>query len=58
MDDSILLWLLGINEELMEVCRSLNGQCDFDTASQLIPIADELTHVVAEIAMQKKGAGL
>jgi len=52
IDGTIFLRLLGINEELIKVCRSLNEERDFDTASRLQLIADDLTHVVGEIIMQ------
>ena len=55
IDDATFERLLKTNEELMEICQSLNEQREFDTASRLIPIADDLTHLVAEITMQKKG---
>ena len=53
IDGDTFLRLLGINEELIKVCRSLNEERDFDTASRLQLIADDLTHVVGEIIMQK-----
>ena len=52
IDGATFLRLLGINDELIKVCRSLDEQRDFDTASRLKLIADDLTHVVGEIIMQ------
>jgi hypothetical protein len=36
------------------VCGWLNERRDVDTASRLIPIADDLTHLVAELSVKKK----
>lgn len=55
IDDATFERLLKTNEELMEICQSLNEHREFDTASRLIPIVDDLTNLITEIAMQKKG---
>jgi hypothetical protein len=54
MDNDKFLRLLKINEELMEICDWLNEQRDIATASRLIPITDDLTHLVAEFSVKRK----
>jgi hypothetical protein len=46
--------LSRIHDERMQVCRWLNEKRDTATASRLIPITDDLTHLVAEISVKKK----
>jgi hypothetical protein len=53
MDNDKFLRLLKINEELMGLCDWLNERLDTTTASRLIPITDDLTHLVAEISMER-----
>jgi len=43
MDDDTFQRLSRIDEQLMELCRLLNEKRDSDTASKLIPIADDLS---------------
>ena len=54
MDNDKFLWLLKINEELMDVCDCLNERQETKIASRLIPITDDLTRLVAEISMERK----
>jgi hypothetical protein len=53
INDDTLKELLRINDELLRVCRWVNEKRDTDTASRLIPLVDELTHVLVEAGMNK-----
>ena len=46
IDDDTLKQLLRINDELMQLCKSLNEKRDMETSSRLIPLVDDLTHIV------------
>ena len=46
IDDDTLEQLLRINDELMQLCKSLNEKRDMETSSRLIPLVDELTHIL------------
>ena len=37
-----------INDDLIEICKSLNEISDTKITSRLIPLVDELTHVLIE----------
>lgn len=52
MDAEKLLRLLHIDEELIEICQWLNERHEIDTASRLIPVADHLTRLVAEVSTE------
>jgi hypothetical protein len=54
MDDEIYERLSRIDDELIQLCAWLNEKRDVDTASRLIPIADDLTHLVAEVSTRKQ----
>jgi len=53
IDDGTLKQLLRINDELMQLCKLLNGKRDMDTSSRLIPLVDELTHILIEAGKNK-----
>ena len=52
MKDDKLLRLLHINEELIELCQSLNENQNSTLASQIVPITDELTRLVLEMSLE------
>jgi hypothetical protein len=43
IDDDTLKQLLRINDELMQLCKFLNGKRDMETSSRLIPLANDLS---------------
>jgi hypothetical protein len=53
IDDDTLKQLLRINDELLQLCKFLNEKHDMDTSSRLIPLVDELTHVLLEAGKNK-----
>jgi hypothetical protein len=50
IDDDTLKQLLRINDELMQLCKWLNKKRDIETSSRLIPLVDDLTHILIEAA--------
>ena len=48
IDDDTLKYLLRINDELMQLCKSLTDKRDMETSSRLIPLVDDLTHIPIE----------
>ena len=48
IDDDTLKQLLRINDELLQLCKWLNEKRDMDASSRLIPLVDELTHILIE----------
>lgn len=48
IDDDTLKDLLRIRENLFQLCKRLNEKRDTDTSSRLIPLVDELTHILIE----------
>ena len=48
IDDDTLKQLLRINDELMQLCKWLNEKRDMETSSRLIPLVDDLTHILVE----------
>jgi hypothetical protein len=48
IDDDTLKQLLRINDELLQLCKWLNEKRDMETSSRLIPLVDDLTHVLIE----------
>ena len=53
MDDNSYQRLSQLHDELMQLCAWLNEKRDFATASRLMPITDDLPHLVAEITLRK-----
>ena len=53
IDDDTLKQLLRINDELMQLCKSLNEKRDMETSSRLIPVVDDLTHILIEAGKNK-----
>src|SRR5262245_55032662 len=50
IDDDTLKQLLRINDELLQLCKLLNEKHHIETSSRLIPLVDELTHILIERA--------
>jgi hypothetical protein len=48
IDDDTPKQLLRINDELMQLCKFLNEKRDMETSSRLIPLVDDLTHILIE----------
>jgi hypothetical protein len=40
--------LLRINDELLQLCKWLNERRDIETSARLIPLVDDLTHILLE----------
>ena len=53
IDDDTLKQLLRINDELFKVCKWLNERRDLETSSRLIPLVDDLTHILLEAGKNK-----
>jgi hypothetical protein len=53
IDDDTLKQLLRINDELMQLCKWLNEKRDMATSSRLIPLVDDLTHLLIEAGKNK-----
>ena len=53
IDDDTLKQLLQINDELFQVYKWLNERRDLETSSRLIPLVDDLTHIVLEAGKNK-----
>ena len=44
---------LRINDELLQLCKFLNEKRDMETSSRLIPLVDDLTHILIEAGKNK-----
>jgi hypothetical protein len=53
IDDDTLKQLLRINDELLQLCKWLNEKHDMETSSRLIPLVDDLTHILIEAGKNK-----
>ena len=53
IDDDTLKQLLRINDELLQLCKWLNEKRDMETSSRLIPLVDDLTHILIEAGKAK-----
>lgn len=53
INDDTLKQLLQINDELIQLCKWLNERRDIGISSRLIPLADELTHLLIETGESK-----
>lgn len=53
IDDDTLKQLLRINDELMQLRKWLNEKRDREISSGLIPLVDDLTHVLTEAGKNK-----
>jgi hypothetical protein len=50
---TILKQLLRVNDELLQLCKWLNEKRDMATSSRLIPLVDDLTHILIEAGKNK-----
>jgi hypothetical protein len=53
IDDDTLKQLLRINDGLMELCKWLNEKHDIEISSRLIPLVDDVTHILLEAGKNK-----
>jgi hypothetical protein len=53
IDDDTLKQLLRINDELLQLCKWLNEKHDMETSSRLVPLVDDLTHILVEAGKNK-----
>lgn len=53
IDDDTLKRLLRIDDELMQLSKWLNEQRDTTASSRLIPLVDDLTHILVEAGKNK-----
>jgi hypothetical protein len=53
IDEDTLKQLLRINDELLELCKWLNERRDMEASSRLIPLVDDLTHILIEAGKNK-----
>jgi len=53
IDDDTLKDLLRIDDELMRLCKWLNEKRDTEISSRLIPLVDDLTHILVEAGKNK-----
>ena len=42
-----------LNDELLQLCKWLNEKRDMATSSRLIPLVDDLTHILIEAGKNK-----
>jgi hypothetical protein len=53
IDDDTLKQLLRINDELLRLCKWLNKKREMETSSRLIPLVDDLPHILIEAGKNK-----
>jgi hypothetical protein len=53
IDDDTLKQLLRINDALFQLCKSVTDKSDIETSSRLIPLVDDLTHILIEAGKNK-----
>ena len=53
IDDDTLNQLLRIDDELMQLCKWLNEKRDLEVSSRLIPLVDDLMHILLEAGKNK-----
>ena len=53
IDDDTLKQLLRINDGLFQLCKRLNEKQEIEISSRLIPLVDELTHILLEAGKNK-----
>jgi hypothetical protein len=53
IDDDTLKQLLRIDDQLLDLCKWLNETRDMETSSRLIPLVDDLTHILIEAGKNK-----
>jgi hypothetical protein len=53
IDDDTLKQLLRINDGLFQLCKWLNEKRDTEISPRLIPLVDDLTHILIEAGKNK-----
>ena len=53
IDDNTLNRLLRINDGLFQLCKQLTDKREIETSSRLIPLVDQLTHILIEAGQNK-----
>lgn len=53
IDDDTLKDLLRIDDQLMDLCKWLNERRETEVSSRLIPLVDQLTHILIEAGKSK-----
>ena len=53
IDDNTLQRLLRINDGLFQLRKQLTENRDIETSSRLIPLVDDLTHILIEVGKNK-----
>ena len=53
IDDDALKQLLRINDALFQLCKSLTDKRGIETSSRLIPLVDDLAHILIEAGKNK-----
>ena len=53
IDDDTLKQLLRIDDGLMQLCKWLSEKHDIEISSRLIPLVDDLTHILVEAGKNK-----
>ena len=53
INDETLKQLLRINDELLQLCKWLNERPNMETSSRLIPLVDDLTHILIKAGKNK-----
>jgi hypothetical protein len=53
IDDDTLKELLRIDDEFMRLCKWLNEKGEREISSRLIPLVDDLTHILLEAGKNK-----
>jgi hypothetical protein len=53
IDDDTLKQLLRIDDELMQLCKWLNERRETTVSARLIPLGDDLTHILVEAGQNK-----
>jgi hypothetical protein len=53
IDDDTLKELLRIDGEFMRLCKWLNEKGEREISSRLIPLVDDLTHILLEAGKNK-----
>lgn len=53
IDDDTLKQPLPVNDNLLQLCKWLNKKRDMETSSRLIPLVDDLTHILIEAGENK-----
>ena len=53
IDDDTLKHLLRINDGLFQLCKQLTDKREIETSSRLIPLVDDLTHILIEAGKNK-----